>query len=79
VGGAALGGAESGAGGILGNGGAFLLVRDDSCDIPLRNFRVKEGDLDSLVAETNRQTRVMGHSTYKLSSEEIKAIFARAP
>ena len=54
------------------------LVRDVGCDIPLRNFGVKEGDLDSLVAETNRQTRVMGHSTYRLSSEQIKAIFARA-
>lgn len=37
-----------------------------------------EKDLDHLVEETLKQTRVMGHSTYVLRPEEIRAIFARA-
>lgn len=54
------------------------LVSDVGCLIPLREFGVTENDLDGLVAETNTQTRVMGHSTYKLSSAEIKEMFRKA-
>jgi len=54
------------------------LVRDVGCDTPLRQFGATEADLDELVAETNRQARVMGHSTYKLTSDEIRSIFAGA-
>jgi alcohol dehydrogenase class IV len=59
-------------------GAIHTLVRDVGCDIPLGRLGAKEADLDDLVAETNRQTRVMGHSTYKLSSDEIRSIFAGA-
>lgn len=54
------------------------LVADIGCDIPLSAFGAKEEDLNELVVETNKQTRVMGHSTYTLSSAEIKAIFQAA-
>lgn len=54
------------------------LVRDVGCDIPLGRLGAREADLDDLVAETNKQTRVMGHSTYRLSSDEIRSIFAGA-
>ncbi|MCU9614886.1 iron-containing alcohol dehydrogenase [Caldibacillus lycopersici] len=54
------------------------LVRDVGCLMPLSKFGVTENDLDDLVMETETQTRVMGHSTYQLKSEEIKAIFAEA-
>lgn len=54
------------------------LVRDVGFDIPLSQLGATEAELDDLVAETNRQTRVMGHSTYKLSSDEIRAIFVNA-
>ena len=37
----------------------------------LREFGVTEADLDDLVAETDTQTRVMGHSTYQLTDPEI--------
>lgn len=56
----------------------YALVRDVGCDVPLTKLGAKESDLDELVAETNKQTRVMGHSSYKLSSEEIKEIFKKA-
>ena len=54
------------------------LVRDVGCDIPLQKFGVREADLDDLAAETIKQTRVMGHSTYKLAVDEVRSIFARA-
>lgn len=54
------------------------LVSDVGCLIPLKNFGVTEDDLDALVEETNTQTRVMGHSTYQLKSDEIKAMFQAA-
>ncbi|MBR0173245.1 MAG: iron-containing alcohol dehydrogenase [Lachnospiraceae bacterium] len=55
-----------------------LLVSDVGCLVPLTKFGVTENDLDGLVKETKTQTRVMGHSTYQLSDEEIKDMFARA-
>ncbi len=54
------------------------LVKDVGCLRPLRSFGATEADLDDLVAETNTQTRVMNHSTYRLTSEEIKEMFAKA-
>lgn len=51
------------------------LVADVGCFIPLREFGVKEDDIDGLVEETLTQTRVMGHSTYQLTKEEIYKIF----
>ncbi len=54
------------------------LVKDVGCLRPLRTFGATEADLDALVAETNTQTRVMNHSTYRLTSEEIKDMFAKA-
>lgn len=54
------------------------LVQDVGCLRPLRTFGATEADLDDLVAETNTQTRVMNHSTYRLTSQEIKDMFAKA-
>ena len=54
------------------------LVADIGCDIPLSLLGVKEEDINELVVETNKQTRVMGHSTYALSSAEIREIFQAA-
>ena len=54
------------------------LVSDVGCLIPLREFGVTEADLDDLVAETDTQTRVMGHSTYQLTDPEIREIFRKA-
>lgn len=54
------------------------LVSDVGCLTPLREYGVTEADLDALVAETDTQTRVMGHSTYKLSDAEIKEMFRKA-
>jgi hypothetical protein len=50
----------------------------ENCAIPLMKLGDTEGDVDLFVAETNRQTRVMSHSTCKLSSEEFNAIFTQA-
>ena len=54
------------------------LVSDVGCLVPLRELGVTEGDLDSLVSEAKTQTRVMGHSTYKLTDEEMRIMFAEA-
>ena len=54
------------------------LVKNVGCDIPLREFGVKEDDLDKLTDEAIKQARVMGHSTYKLVPAEIKEIFRKA-
>lgn len=54
------------------------LVRDVGCLKPLREFGASEADLDRLVEETNLQTRVMEHSSWKLEDEEIREIFCRA-
>lgn len=54
------------------------LVKDVGCLIPLSEMGIQEEHLDKLVEETNFQTRVMGHSSYQLTSEEIKAIFRAA-
>ncbi|MDL2259498.1 iron-containing alcohol dehydrogenase [Deltaproteobacteria bacterium OttesenSCG-928-K17] len=52
------------------------LVEDVGCAISLRQFGVTENDLDALADETMTQVRVMGHSTYQLTREEVRAIFA---
>ncbi|MDR2935210.1 MAG: iron-containing alcohol dehydrogenase [Candidatus Adiutrix sp.] len=52
------------------------LVTDAGCAIPLRQLNVQEKDLDALADETMTQTRVMGHSTYRLTREEVRKIFA---
>lgn len=55
------------------------LVKDVGCLIPLKDFGIAEDDLDMLVQEVvNTQGRVMGHSTYQLSPDEIKEIFRSA-
>jgi len=51
------------------------LVEDVGCFKPLSQFGATPADLDRLVDEANLQTRVMGHSSWKLSSEEIREIF----
>lgn len=52
------------------------LVADVGCDIPLKKLGVTENDLDALTDETLTQTRVMGHSTYQLTRDEVRGIFA---
>lgn len=54
------------------------LVMDVGCLQPLASFGVGKQDLDGLAKEAMSQTRVMGHSTYKLTLEEIHDIFAAA-
>jgi alcohol dehydrogenase len=54
------------------------LVKNVGCNIPLSSFGVKESDLDTLTQETINQARVIGHSTYKPTPEEIKEIFRKA-
>ena len=54
------------------------LVSDVGCLIPLSKLGGDKKDIDRLVEETNKQTRVMGHSSYKLTSEEIAEIYHRA-
>ncbi|GHV54348.1 alcohol dehydrogenase [Deltaproteobacteria bacterium] len=52
------------------------LVREVGCAIPLRELKIKEKDLDALADETMTQARVMGHSTYQLTRDEVRKIFA---
>lgn len=55
------------------------LVEDVGCLLPLSSFGVTEKDLDMLTENVvATQGRVMGHSTYSLTPDEIKAIFAKA-
>lgn len=55
------------------------LVEDVGCKLPLSSFGVTENDLDMLTENVvQTQTRVMGHSTYRLTPAEIKSIFADA-
>lgn len=55
------------------------LVSDVGCLKPISDFGVKEEDLDGLTEEVIKtQGRVMGHSTYRLAKDEIRAIFATA-
>lgn len=51
------------------------LVTDVGCLKPLREFGASAEDLGRLVEEVKLQTRVMGHSSWELTSEEIKEIF----
>ena len=52
------------------------LVAEVGCNIPLRDLKVTEKDLDALADETMGQARVLGHSTYQLTRDEIRKIFA---
>lgn len=52
------------------------LVAEVGCNIPLRDLKVTEKDLDGLADETMGQARVLGHSTYQLTRDEIRKIFA---
>lgn len=55
------------------------LVDDVGCLKALGEFGITETDLDMLTDEVVRtQTRVMGHSTYRLTQAEIKEIFKTA-
>ena len=54
------------------------MVDDVGCLKPLGEFGASLEDLDRLAEETLLQTRVMGHSSWKLTSDEIKEIFQRA-
>ena len=54
------------------------LVADVGCLLPLSSLGVTEKDLDELTRSTMTQTRVMGHSTYTLTPEEIRSVFAAA-
>lgn len=54
------------------------LVKDVGCLKPLAEFGATPADLDRLVDEVNLQTRVMGHSSWKLSADEIREIFSSA-
>lgn len=53
-------------------------VKDVGCFYPLSHFGGKPEDLDKLAEETLAQTRVMGHSSWKLTADEIKEIFTKA-
>lgn len=54
------------------------LVKDVGCLLPLSQFGASEADLDRLVSETMFQTRVMGHSSWQLTPQEIRSIFSAA-
>lgn len=54
------------------------LNRDVGCLIPLSKFGGKPEDIDHLVDETLAQTRVMGHSSWKLTADELREIFTKA-
>lgn len=55
------------------------LVKDVGCKLSLSAVGVTEADLDVLTDEVVRtQGRVMGHSTYRLTAEEIRTIFSGA-
>ena len=54
------------------------LNRDVGCLIPLSKFGGKMEDIDHLIDETFAQTRVMGHSSWKLTEQELREIFTKA-
>lgn len=54
------------------------LVEDVNCLIPISKFGVTEQDIQGLVEETFTQTRVLNHSTYKLTEQEVAEIFRKA-
>lgn len=54
------------------------LVEDVGCLIPISEFGVTEAAIEDLVEETFTQTRVLNHSTYKLSKQEVTEIFTKA-
>ena len=54
------------------------LVSDVGCDIPLKKLGIAENEIDFLVNEASKQTRVMGHATYKMNHDEIRQVFVNA-
>lgn len=54
------------------------LNKDVGCFIPLSKFGAKPEDIDHLVEETFAQTRVMGHSSWKLTADELREIYTKA-
>lgn len=53
-------------------------VKDVGCFYPLSHFGGKLEDIDRLIEETFAQTRVMGHSSWKLTADELREIFTKA-
>ena len=54
------------------------LTKDVGCYIPLSKFGGKMEDIDHLIDETFAQTRVMGHSSWKLTADELREIYTKA-
>lgn len=54
------------------------LVKDVDCLLPISELGVTEADIQGLVEETFTQTRVLNHSTYKLTEQEVMEIFKEA-
>lgn len=52
--------------------------KDIGCYRRLSEFGAKEEDFDQLVESTFAQTRVMGHSSWQLTADELKEIFKKA-
>ena len=52
--------------------------KDIGCYRRLAEFGAKEEDFDKLVESTFAQTRVMGHSSWKLTADELKEIYKKA-
>ena len=56
-----------------------VLVTDVGCKVSLASIGVSAPDIVKLTEETLRtQSRVMGHSTWQLTAEEISSIFPKA-
>ena len=54
------------------------LVIDVGCYIPLSHFGGKLEDIPHLIDETYAQTRVMSHSSWKLTEDELREIYTKA-
>lgn len=54
------------------------LTKDVGCYIPLSRFGGTEADIDHLIDETFAQTRVMGHSSWKLTADELRELYTKA-
>ena len=52
--------------------------KDIGCYRRLSEFGAKEEDFDQLVESTFAQTRVLGHSSWQLTADELKEIFKKA-
>ena len=52
--------------------------KDLGCYKKISEFGAREEDIEKLVESTFAQTRVMGHSSWKLTAEELKEIYHKA-